>query len=110
MSDKNLFFINGKLAKVEFLPIDIDFSTYQKNLANAALDGIKLFRKSNGDTFATSASQPGTIYQVSLENGCECAGFQNRGNCKHIALLLHELVGSPSSVTTNKPAYPGYLS
>jgi len=84
-----LYFVNGRLAKVQFLPVQINLYNFNESLARARADNIKLLHNTKGQTFATSASNPGTIYEVTIE-GCECPGFQNRSACKHYAAFLVE--------------------
>jgi len=55
----------------------------------ARQDGTKLKRdRLTGQYFATSSSQPGKLYRVSMASGCECKGFAHYHRCRHYSALL----------------------
>lgn len=92
MNEKNgLCFVDGKLALVEFLPVSFDVNSYRSLVQRGQSEGVQILHGVNGNTYATSISNPGTIYNVSVMGGCECPGFVNRGACKHYAVLLADL-------------------
>lgn len=59
----------------------------------AVIEGCRTLRVyGSGHFLVTSASDPGTAYQVDREcKTCNCQGFARHGACKHIALVLAEL-------------------
>ncbi len=52
--------------------------------------GVRILLTSDGQHFATSASNPTTLHRVSRQ-GCDCRGFTYWGRCTHHSLLLAEL-------------------
>ncbi len=57
----------------------------------ARTNGVRLFTEAaTGARFATSATEPGTIYYVTGYS-CTCKGFCYAGRCQHHSLLLAEL-------------------
>jgi len=54
----------------------------------ARQDGTKLKRdRLTGEYFATSSSQPGKLYRVTIFS-CQCQGFRTHGRCRHHSALL----------------------
>ncbi len=57
----------------------------------ARTNGVRLFTEAaTGARFATSATEPGTVYYVTGLS-CTCRGFCYAGRCQHHSLLLAEL-------------------
>ncbi len=52
--------------------------------------GVRILLTSDGQHFATSASNPTTLHRVSPQ-GCDCKGFTYWRRCQHHSLLLAEL-------------------
>jgi len=52
--------------------------------------------------FATSASRPGTLHQVTLLS-CDCAGFVAHGRCTHFAAILAYYCSLPRIVADSGP-------
>jgi len=55
--------------------------------AKARQDGVTLTLEEDGRHYATSTSKPGTRHYVTGYS-CDCAGFANRGRCRHHSALL----------------------
>ncbi len=62
----------------------------------ARTNGVRLFiEAATGARFATSATEPGTVYYVTGVS-CTCRGFCYAGRCQHHSLLLAELGRLPA--------------
>ncbi len=69
-------------------------------------NGVRLFQECvSGERFATSASQPGTLYRLSA-HACTCEGFTYAGRCQHHSLLLAELGWLPDVTDDTDPEPP----
>ncbi len=68
----------------------------------ARANGVRLLSEGlSGERFATSATDPGTIYRLTAYS-CTCRGFTHHQRCQHHALLLAELGWLPDT----EPAAP----
>ncbi len=57
----------------------------------ARANGVRLLSEGlSGERFATSATDPNTVYRLTAYS-CTCKGFCHTGRCQHHALLLAEL-------------------
>ncbi len=72
----------------------------------ARANGVRLLSEGlSGERFATSATDPNTVYRLTAYS-CTCKGFCHTGRCQHHALLLAELgwlpdlEPAPASVAT----------
>jgi hypothetical protein len=52
--------------------------------------GVRLLRDLDGAWYATSASEPDVLHQVTVDR-CSCRGFAYHGRCRHVARLLEHL-------------------
>ena len=69
-------------------------SAEDRALARAQAEGTQAYKIGHGRWVATSTSQPGTVYEVSV-NGtvrCTCEGALHGLTCKHAALVRARLV------------------
>ncbi|MDP9470212.1 MAG: hypothetical protein M3Q71_06025 [Chloroflexota bacterium] len=56
--------------------------------------GVRILLTSDGQHFATSATNPTLVHRVD-ERGCDCRGYFYWGRCTHHALLLSQLGALP---------------
>ncbi|MDP9366813.1 MAG: hypothetical protein M3Q03_00820 [Chloroflexota bacterium] len=57
----------------------------------ARTNGVRLLSEGlSGERFATSATDPGTVYRLTAYS-CTCRGFTHHQRCQHHSLLLAEL-------------------
>ncbi|MDP9357337.1 MAG: hypothetical protein M3R02_19020 [Chloroflexota bacterium] len=74
----------------------------------ARTNGVQLFTEAaTGARFATSATEPGTVYYVTGMS-CTCRGFTHHQRCQHHSLLLAELGWLPDPAPA--PALVGSCS
>ena len=59
----------------------------------------------SGERFATSASEPGTVYRLTARS-CTCKGFDFHGRCQHHSLLLAQLGWLPDVDPEPDPPAP----
>src|SRR5215207_3315540 len=59
----------------------------------------------SGERFATSVSEPGTIYRLTAQD-CTCKGFTYHGRCQHHSLLLAQLGWLPDPEPEPDPPAP----
>jgi hypothetical protein len=55
---------------------------FVRGVNRAVAQNVQLFATAQGQAFAASVSNEGTLYAVDVHS-CECLGFQNHGQCKH---------------------------
>ncbi len=64
----------------------------------ARANGVRLLSEGlSGERFATSATDPNTVYRLTAYS-CTCRGFTHHQRCQHHALLLAELEWLPAPV------------
>lgn len=69
-------------------------------------NGVRILTECvSGEHFATSASEPGTLYRLTAYT-CTCKGFVHTGRCQHHSLLLAELGWLPDLDTDPEPPTP----
>ncbi len=69
-------------------------------------NGVRILTECvSGERFATSVSEPGTLYRLTAYS-CTCPGFTHTGRCQHHSLLLADLGWLPEPDTDLEPAAP----
>src|SRR5215218_4740429 len=73
-------------------------------------NGVRILTECvSGERFATSASEPGTVYRLTA-HGCSCKGFAYHGRCQHHSLLLAQLGWLPDVDPEPEPPAPAALA
>lgn len=76
----------------------IRFTDFNRMLAKAREDGIKVVGHDNrGVYIVTSASEEGLLHRT-LPNRCDCKGFEFHGRCKHIAAVIEHIAQTTGQV------------
>jgi len=69
-------------------------------------NGVRILTECvSGERFATSASEPGTVYRLTAHT-CTCKGFAYHGRCQHHSLLLAQLGWLPDLPDEPDPPAP----
>ena len=69
-------------------------------------NGVRILTECvSGERFATSASEPGTVYRLTAHS-CTCKGFDFHGRCQHHSLLLAQLGWLPDPEPEPNPPAP----
>ena len=69
-------------------------------------NGVRILTECvSGERFATSASEPGTLYRLTAYS-CTCPGYTHAGRCQHHSLLLADLGWLPDTDTDPEPPTP----
>ena len=69
-------------------------------------NGVRILTECvSGERFATSASEPGTVYRLTARS-CTCKGFAYHGRCQHHSLLLAQLGWLPDVDPEPEPPAP----